>query len=142
MFARNKVNLSTLGKNWNCRSSDFVIWCYKHNFLHSTTLAQNIPSACKTVTVTGFFNYNSVHLHNTYFLDLTALRFFFLFLFSSSKSSAPAWLSAKATILVSPTVGSGEYSSVSVSETWSSMTGSLQRGKNVFVISHWYLFIK
>ncbi|RMX46745.1 hypothetical protein pdam_00007678, partial [Pocillopora damicornis] len=64
-------------------------------------------------------------------LGLAALRFFFLFLFSSSKSSAPAWLSAKATILVSPTVGSGEYSSVSVSETWSSMTGSLQRGKNI-----------
>lgn len=63
-------------------------------------------------------------MRNTYFLDFTARRFFFLFLRSSSESSPPAWLSAKATILVSPAAASEPYSSVSVSETWSSITGS------------------
>ena len=68
--------------------------------------------------------YVCCHFVYTYFLDFTARRFFLLFLRSSSESSPPAWLSAKATILVSPTAGSEPYSSVSVSDTWSSITGS------------------
>ena len=71
-----------------------------------------------------YLYYMCYHFVYTYFLDFTARRFFLFFLRSSSESSPPAWLSAKATILVSLTAGSEPYSSVSVSETWSSITGS------------------